>query len=210
MMAVATLAGAASCLGTGTEPENTAAIHAINATDQTLTIFVDGRFAIDAVAPGAVSLLVVAPGTHGLTYRTVDGLETTLTIITSRTAIATVYAYPTSSVTVGLVALDTAATVATGKSKVRVVNLSQTAGDIDVYRTQPDAPTATKILEPFTYQTASPYIESTAGQWEVYITAAGSETKLATTDAFNLASGERRSVFVLDIGGNPVLRVIPE
>jgi hypothetical protein len=210
MISVAGLAAAASCLDTSTSPSNTAAIHAVNATGQTLSIFVDGRFAIDAVAPGNVSLVVVTPGTHAVTYRTSDDVESTLTITASGTSTTTVYAYPAGGAAIGVVALDTAATVATGKTKVRVVNLSQLAGDIDVYRTQPDAPTPTKIVDPFIYRSASPYIESTVGQWEVYITADGLDTKLATTDPFNLASGERVSVFLLDIGGNPVLRVIPD
>ena len=48
--------------------------------------------------------------------------------------------------------LDTGATVPAGKAKLRVVNLSKLAGNVDIWRIQPDVATPTKIQTPFPYQ----------------------------------------------------------
>jgi len=37
------------------------------------------------------------------------------------------------------------------------------------------------IMTPFPYQATSPYLQSTPGSWEVFVTASGTSTKLATT-----------------------------
>jgi hypothetical protein len=99
--------------------------------------------------------------------------------------------------------------VAVGKTKVRVANFSKATG-IQIWRTQPDFPTPTLIQTPFPYLAVSPYLESTVGAWEVYVTNNGSTTKLATTGLFSVLSQNKATVVLMDSSGVPVFRVMPE
>ena len=88
--------------------------------------------------------------------------------------------------------------------------MSANAGSIEIWRTQPDFSTGTHIMTPFPYKATSPYLQSTPGPWEVYVTPAGGTTKLATTGVVNVPDGGRRTVVLLDSAGVLRLKVIVE
>jgi hypothetical protein len=109
--------------------------------------------------------------------------------------------------------------VPAGYTKVRVLHLAPSAGEITVMRTQPDWGTPVSWQFPFVYSAqisalANPYYQSTVGTWDVRAWRKPSEDPVgwSGTEArviLNLASGEKRSVLVLDkAGGGITLRVI--
>jgi hypothetical protein len=100
--------------------------------------------------------------------------------------------------------------VPSGKSKLRAVNLSQSIGGIDIWRTQPDFHTPTKIQIPFPYLSTTAFVQSDSGFWEVFITRAGSTAQLTTTGQFRIEPTGKRTVIVLDSANTPILRVLPE
>jgi hypothetical protein len=65
-------------------------------------------------------------------------------------------------------------------------------------------------VTPFQYGLVSPYFQSDAGTWEVWVTAAGAAAKLATTGPFTIPAGQRRTVALVDSAGTLRLRVIEE
>jgi hypothetical protein len=124
--------------------------------------------------------------------------------------VSTTYAYSPNATTLNAVLLDTGGVVPAGKSKLRVAHLSKLAGNIDIWRTQPDAPTPTRIQTPFPYLSTTPFVQSDSGAWEVFITPAGSATPLLTTHLFRIPSGGKRTVVLLDSSGTMIFRVLPE
>ncbi|HEY4304347.1 MAG TPA: hypothetical protein VGM82_07770 [Gemmatimonadaceae bacterium] len=65
-------------------------------------------------------------------------------------------------------------------------------------------------MTPFAYGAESPYLQSDPGTWEVFITAPGGTTKLATTGAINIPAGERRTAVLLDSAKIIFFRVVVE
>jgi hypothetical protein len=124
--------------------------------------------------------------------------------------VSTTYAYSPNATTLSAVLLDTGGIVPAGKSKLRVTHLSKIAGNIDIWRTQPDFPAPTRIQTPFPYLSTTPFVQSDSGAWEVFITAAGSTTPLLTTHVFRIPSGGKRTVVLLDSSGTMIFRVLPE
>jgi len=90
------------------------------------------------------------------------------------------------------------------------VHLAPDANGIEIWRSQPDFQTPVHIMTPFPYQATSPYLQSTPGNWEVFVTATGSSAKLATTGPVQVPSGQRRTVVLLDSAGVLRFRVIAE
>ena len=97
-----------------------------------------------------------------------------------------------------------------GKSKLRVVHLSKLAGNVDIWRTQPDFATPTKIQTPFPYLATSPFIQSDSGKWEVFTTAVGSSTKILSSGIVTVPGGGRRTLVLLDVAGAATWRILPE
>lgn len=108
---------------------------------------------------------------------------------------------------------DTNAVVPAGKTKLRVAHAAPTAPAVDIWRTQPDFQSPTRVQFPFRAGDTSPYLQSDAGNWEVFVTAAGAPatgTRLATTGAVALTSGQRATVVLVDSAGTLRLRVVRE
>jgi hypothetical protein len=108
----------------------------------------------------------------------------------------TLIAYPTypigSSPGISAAMLaDTGAWVPGGKSKLRVVHLAATTGDMQIWRRQPDAPAGNPIMTPLAYGAASQYLQSDAGVWEVWLTAPGGGAKLLSSGPIQIPSGDR-------------------
>ena len=93
---------------------------------------------------------------------------------------------------------DTGATPVPGKGKLRVSHLAANAPPIDVYRTQPDFGTFVKFMDPFPYKAASPFIESTPGNWVIRVTAKGTDQVLAESGPIRVDALWIRTVLLLD------------
>lgn len=103
---------------------------------------------------------------------------------------------------------DTGATPVPGKGKLRVSHLAANAPPIDVYRTQPDFTTFVKFMDPFPYQSASPFIESTPGNWVIRVTAKGTNQVLAESGPIRVDALWIRTVLLLD-APNGGIRITP-
>src|SRR6185436_2023044 len=108
---------------------------------------------------------------------------------------------------------DTNSVVPAGATKVRVLHLAPNAGELQVYRTQPDYQTPISWQFPFTYQAnpdplSAPFYQSTVGTWDVRVwKTPANETGWSTTDVkitIPLASGEKATVVILDKPGGGV------
>jgi hypothetical protein len=93
---------------------------------------------------------------------------------------------------------DTGAAPVPGKGKLRVSHLAANAPAIDVYRSQPDFTTFTKFMDPFPYQAASPFIESTPGNWVIRVTKKGTTEVLAESAPIRVDALWIRTVLLLD------------
>ena len=93
---------------------------------------------------------------------------------------------------------DTGAAPVPGKGKLRVSHLAANAPAIDVYRTQPDFAQFVKFMDPFPFQSSSPFIESTPGNWVIRVTAKGSTQVLAESASIRVDALWIRTVLLLD------------
>lgn len=193
-------------------PNGTVTLRVINAGSTMLSVYVDNAVKGSNIAIASVAPTISIPaGSHQVRLVGTDGSSSTVSINTKDGDVVTAVGTRTS--TTGLTAsviADTGAIVPAGKSKLRVLHLSPNAGDIEIWRTQPDFQTPVHIMTPFPYMGQSPYLQSDPGNWEVFITAAGSTAKLVSTGAVNVPSGERRTVVLLDSAGSRVFRVIAQ
>jgi hypothetical protein len=203
------LLGAASCLDlTGNDVANSQ-IRVVNASGQSLNIFVDDHLQIDGSVPPNVSLIVLPSGSRKLTARTAAGIDTDLELNLTPGGNVNTYAYTNSSGAVVLALLDSTTAPAGNSAKIRAINLSKLTGAIDIYASQPAGSAGTKLNTTFDYLTLTPFLEKPSGSWEVYYTAAGGSTKLNSTGTFPVQPGERRTVVVLDSASVPIFRVLP-
>lgn len=189
-----------------------ATLSAINASAAQFVVVLDADSVLHGVQVGGVSgPVAISAGTHRL--RLVSGTTASAPITIVARAGEAVFAVGRGASSADItpsVLSDTGAIVPAGKSKLRVVHLSASAGNIEIWRTQPDYQTPIHIMTPFAYAAESPYLQSDPGNWEVFITAAGSTAKLATTGAVNIPSGERRTAVLLDSAGRSFFRILPE
>ncbi len=111
---------------------------------------------------------------------------------------------------------DTGATVAAGKSKLRVVHFAASAPAVLFYRTQPDYPSLVSVMFPFHYREASPYLESTPGDWSVtmateHYTIGGAPLltdTLYATGSIAVPAGTARTVVFMDAPGGGYQTVV--
>lgn len=86
------------------------------------------------------------------------------------------------------------------QSRFRVIHLAAAAPPIDVYRTQPDWPSFVRVMFPFAYGAASPYLLSDAGPWRVLVTPEGGTDTLLLTAPMPIAGGLTRTLILMDDG----------
>src|SRR6187402_1369730 len=139
-----------------------------NASNGWIDVDIDGRRRFNGLSMGGLSYgLSVPKGLH--VVRVSNGgvfpsaievpvdvdLDVPLTLIAYPT-------YPIGSspgISAAMLA-DTGAWVPGGKSKLRVVHLATTTGDMQIWRRQPDAPAGNPIMTPLAYGAASQYLQS--------------------------------------------------
>ena len=96
---------------------------------------------------------------------------------------------------------------AEGFVKVRLVHAAVSAGNVDVYVTEPhaDLHAAEPLIQEFEFKADSGYLEVPAGDYQVRITVAGTSTVAIDTGALTLESGLVYTAFALDpahVGGD--------
>lgn len=167
------------------------------AVDVTLTALAGGgaAFELDDVAYGAVSpYWTLQPGTYVVSMVPSDAPDGTAPVIQQSVDVSagtplTVAALGRNAVLSTTVFTDDLTPPADGQARVRVIQASTTASQVDVATT-----TGTLIATDAQQGTASRYTTVPAGPWSLDLTA-GSVTAKADLD---LASGAVASLFVLD------------
>ncbi len=210
---IAAASALASCTGVD-EPIRTgdgSMLQVLNATRSALDVLVDGAPRQAALGASLASAAIpLEPGVHSVVLRSPGGARAELSVTTSQGAGRSVVAYETSGGIGGGALADTGAVVPEGKSKVRVVNLAPNSS-IDVWRTQPDYQTAIRFQFPFPYNPEpSPYFQSDAGEWHVWITPTSDWSSRLSEVTLNVPSGGRRTIVVVDSAGFLRLRVLAE
>ena len=218
LLLISSLAALAACsddsTSPGSNPGNTdgrlqviPGVAALSAVD----VVVDGQTKLANAAYGVpTSPIALSLGQHQVkvvpagTAASVGGVMVTLRAgDTTRVVVIGTAANPTP-VALG----DTGATPVPGKGKLRVSHLAANAPPIDVYRTQPDFGTFVKFMDPFPYQSASPFIESTPGNWVIRVTAKGTNQVLAESGPIRVDALWIRTVLLLD-APNGGIRITP-
>jgi hypothetical protein len=191
-------------------------VRIINAYTQPIDVLVDGALVASGLAPGQLDSVSQSAGAHTVVLResgTVASVSVPLSI--GDGALLTVAAVRASGALSVSALDDTNAVVPSGATKVRVLHLAPNAGEIQVFRTQPDWGTPIEWQFPFLYDSAgitplgNPYFQSTVGTWDVRAWRKPSEVALGwdgTTARVTvaLASGEKRTVLVLDKPGGGI------
>ena len=194
---------------------NDPAVRVVNAFTGPVDVLIDGAIASASLSAGAISNVYARSGAHTLMIRP-SGMTTSTsqTIITSSGALSTVAVVRASDGSVSTAVLDdTGSVVPAGATKVRVLHMAPNAGELQVYRTQPDYQTPISWQFPFTYQSSptslsAPFYQSTVGTWHVRIwqtpaNASGWATAPVKV-VVPLASGEKRTILILDTPGGGV------
>lgn len=211
LMALAGL-GITGCLEPRTaEPEVGAVIRFVNATSAPLDVLFDGQLVLPALPATRFSArYVMDPGQRTIGFRNAAGATVTVPVTAAAFQTFTAIALPGqgASPLVAEVREDTNAVAVAERSKLRVMHLAPNAPPVDVWRTQPDAATPTRIMTPFGYGATSPYLLSDPGEWNVWVTPADGavDDTLAQTGPIALGSLEVATVFLLDSAGVLVLR----
>lgn len=170
-------------------------------------------------APSTAPYAAVLPGPRPLVVkRTIDTTTTvgTFTVTVAAGEDRTVYAV--GGMTAGNVSIvvttDVNTAPAAGQVRLRVVQMSPTAGTVDVFVTPPgaDLATATPVAANLAYQSASAYFSVAAGTYRVRAVPAGtapaSRAGAVIIDLNNvaLAAGAARTIVTADnfTGGTPL------
>ena len=177
----------------------------------TVKVYVDGSFAGNVAVAERGAKVELDPGAHQVEVRRSDGSTGFARSVTVQADMPmTVVAYDSLGLLRPAVLEDSNAVVAPGKSKLRVAHFAEAAGQIDIWRTQPDFGTPIRLMFPFNYRDVSPYVESTPGAWRVLVSTAISTPTgpmpdtLAMTGSLTVGDGEARTVVVVDRPGGGV------
>ena len=170
-------------------------------------VIVDGQTKLSNAPYGVPSsTIALSLGQHQVkvvpvgTAASVGG--TTVTLRSNDTTRVVVIGTPTAMTPITLG--DTGAAPVPGKGKLRVSHLAANAPAIDVYRTQPDFAQFVTFMDPFPFQSSSPFIESTPGNWVIRVTAKGSTQVLAESAPIRVDALWIRTVLLLDAPGGGI------
>lgn len=217
LAALALVAGCSSAEPVGDEfgPRGTLAV--VNGASQagTLNVYVDG-LNFGTLGVGQVKTHGnFAPGPHELELRLSNGdvgLNRQVTVVEDD--FLTVVALDSSGVLRPAILTDSNAVVPAGATKLRVAHFAQASSSIDIWRTQPDYSTPIRVQFPFNYLDVSPYLQSTVGDWQVFVSTPVPNPgdpipdTLAATGNFPIPAGKSRTVVVVDGAGGGVELVV--
>ncbi len=205
---------APSDLGTGSQ------LTVINGATQagTVKLYVDDRFVGNVSVAQTTGGVDLSPGHHKLEVRRNSGAAGFVSQLDLAQGAGLVLVALDSAGLLRSAVLDDSNTVVpAGATKLRVAHFAQAAGNIDIWRTQPDFGTPIRIMFPFDYHDTSPYVQSTPGDWEVLVSTAISTPTgpmpdtLGSTGPIAIADGDSRTVLVVDdpAGGVQLIVVDP-
>lgn len=212
------LASCGSDLPLAVEPVSPS-VRVVNAFSTPLDLIVDGRAAAQGIASGTVVKIAVAAGAHTVALRTGTTTTATRAVTSTLAALPTIAGLRSATGALTTTSLDDSnSVVPAGATKLRVLHLAAGAGELQVYRTQPDFATPVRWQFPFTYQAtisslSAPFYQSTVGTWEVRVWQTPTDASGWGTSVLRasvpLASGEKRTVVILDaVGGGVRLEVL--
>lgn len=212
LSAAAAIMTITACLDVTNPADADTQIRVINASGNSIDIFLDGEQAVSSAASSNVSAIFLTAGPHQLQFQAAGGLSSTLNVTTVSGGVLETYVVSPNATTLTSAILDTGSVVPMNKSKIRVLHLSQNVGPIDIWRTQPDFPTPTRIQFPFPYLAASPFVQSDEGFWEVFITpeGAGPGNVVLSTGQFRVESTGKRTIVLMDSANTQIFRILPE
>ena len=190
-------------------------LRVVNAFTTPVDVLVDGAVVVQALAAGSIATTAPVSGSHVLMMRpTVAGASVSQSITTTAGSLSTIAAVRAANGTLASAVLDdTGSVVPAGATKVRVLHLAPNAGELQVYRTQPDYQQPVQWEFPFTYQAQpddlnAPFVQSTVGSWEVRIWQTPADASGWATAPVKvvipLASGEKKTIIILDKAGGGV------
>lgn len=170
-------------------------------------VLVDGVVVLRNAAYGVPSSVIELPrGAHVVRVVPANGAPapggTPVTLRANDTTRVVVIGTSTAMNTVALG--DTGAAPVPGKGKLRVTHLATNAPPIDVYRSQPDFTTFTRLMFPFPYQASSPFVESTPGNWVIRVTPQDGTQVLAESGPIRVDALWVRTVLLLDAPGGGI------
>jgi hypothetical protein len=182
-----------------------AKLRVVNASPNTsgMDVLIDGKTVASGVGYGSNSdYLSLDSGSRHLQIETSGTttilLDQTLSLNsdTQNTYIASNFAASISA----LMLSDNNTEPASGNATLRVVNTSPSLAAVDVYVVTPraDLVSSTPVIRNLAFDAGTDYQTLTAGSYEVVLTVPGSTSVLVDTGALNLASGQNRTVLVLD------------
>jgi hypothetical protein len=204
------------CGKSATSVQTGQGVRIVNAYTQPVDVFVDGALVGSSVPPGQLDSVQQDAGAHTVSLR-VTGATASVNVPlnTEAGAFRTIAAVRSAGALAASALDDTNAVVPAGATKVRVLHLAPNAGEIQVFRTQPDYGTPIEWQFPFLYDSAAisslrnPYFQSTVGTWDIRAWRKPSEVALGWSGTtahvtLTLASGEKRTVLVLDKPGGGI------
>jgi hypothetical protein len=224
LMAGGVLLAAVSCSGDdGTAPATpTGSLRVIQAAESTATldVLVDGGVVISGLGAGTVSAAVaLSPGQRTVAFRPAGGAASPNRLQLSVVADGeyTAVVIDSSTVLNPIALTDSGAVPAAGKTKLQVANFAALAGPIDVYRRQPDFDGLVDLKFPFAYRSASGYVQSDPGDWEVLVATEAREDghpldvpqdTLLQVKPIPLSAGEAVTVVLVDKAGGGIEAVL--
>jgi hypothetical protein len=205
-LALTLLTVMAFTLGCGSSGSHNTVIRFVNASPNqaSLNVLIDGVSVQSALANGGSSTnyLTVQPGSRHIQMQDPNTpqnlIDDTITVASgsSTTFIATNYI----GLITPVVLTDDNSAPASGAFKLRLVNVAPNLGSADVY-IQPggtDINTVSPTTTNLAYTSASSYISTTAGSYEVVFTQAGFKGILAGGNSIAFTGGQVRTALVLN------------
>jgi hypothetical protein len=216
LLAALGLAFGSGCGESATSVQAVQGVRIVNAYTQPVDVFVDGALVVSSLPSGQLDSVEQGAGAHTVALRASgasDSVSVPLTTVAG--AFSTIAAVRSGGALAASALDDTNAVVPAGATKLRVLHLAPNAGEIQVFRTQPDWGTPIEWQFPFLYDSAladplaHPYMQSTMGTWDIRAWRKPSEVGLgwdgtAARVSLTMASGEKRTVLVLDKPGGGI------
>jgi hypothetical protein len=217
--AVACRTGRITNSGTpGTSGEVKAGLRVVNTSADAgpLDVLVGNNAVISNLAFGDVTAAAVPTGAQQVAFRPSGGTAGPATeVVFTGGDTTTVLTVDSASIINPWVLTDTGAVVPAGYSKLRAVNFAAAAPSLLAWRTQPDVPLFIAIQFPFPYKTASPYLQSNPGNWQILVATEAYDNglpivtdTLALSDLIDIPDGGSRTVIITDDGEGGVKLVV--
>jgi hypothetical protein len=215
--AVILLGAALLSVGCGSSSGRYRFIQAATAVPSNVDLQVDGKSVQTAIGFGQTATYhSTGGGSHKFTVfasgTTTNPYASSSISVTSNTTVFTAGLFTNGTIPNVLVFTDDNTVPTTGNARLRIIHMSPSAGNVDVYIVSPPG-TALGGLNPqissLTNANASSYQQLSANSYDVVAAVAGKQIELVR-DSYTLTSGQVRTVVLLDNpnGGLPSSQII--